>query len=229
MISNFCILGERVSGTSFANALIIQNITGLKPTVEFGHKHFYQDMNKIRRSDTSKTLFVCVVREPVKWLQSMCKTTFHADTPIRNCQDMTKFLRMEWKCIYDETSGTSQNTKQYGSEMMMERDPDTKKRFENVMKMRTSKIKHWFQIKSCVEHFVVVNLEDLQKDPEVFTRSICEAYSLRHSSKFNPIKTVRGKGKVEYKPSLYPCLSSGDESYIISQLDLDVESELGYC
>ena len=226
-ISSFCVLGERVSGTCVLVSLIARNIAGLN-RVAFKHKHFFQDMDQIRRSNTSSTLFVYVTREPVAWVHSMCKTPYHTHLSLKN-KGVSAFMRKEWYCVEDEASGVSQDSKLYGKEMLHERDPGTGERFRNVFKMRSAKIAHTLALGEMVENFVHVRLDDLQADPEGFIASICHKYSLRKNKEFSAVTTVRGKGKVVYKPTIYPSLSEDDTEYLLGELDLEAEAVLGYC
>lgn len=170
-ITKVCVLGERVSGTCFAQSLVTSN-TNLKPVSPYGHKHFFQDVDKIREDDNSDTLFVFISRDIIEWLHSFKKTTFHADKPIRNCKDMSTFLRMEWKCVFDKTSGTPETSSQYGQEMVCERNPSDGKRFENVVQMRNSKMRHFLGIEEVVSNFVHVRYEDVRDDPEKFIEDL---------------------------------------------------------
>lgn len=226
-ITKFCLLGERVSGTCMLNSLIGRNIPGLKPVV-FNHKHFFQNMDDIRRADTSGTLFIYVTREPIAWLNSMHKTPYHVHSSLKN-KDFSTFIRTEWVCVEDEASGVSQDSRRYGKEMLHERDPETGDRFHNVLAMRSSKTKHTLALSDVVENFVHVRLEDLQAHPKRFVDGICKNYGLRQSDHFEQVTTVRGKGKVKYVPSVYPELEECDTDYVVRQLDLGVESVLGYC
>lgn len=226
-ITNFCLLGERVSGTCMLGSLLAQNIPGFRPVV-FKHKLFFQDLDEIRRADTSGTLFVYVTREPIAWINSMCRTPYHAHGSLKN-KDLGTFIRAEWMCVEDAASGVSQDSRTYGKEMLHERNPGTGERFPNVMAMRSSKIEHTLALGEMVENFIHVRLHDLQSDPETFVDSICRNYSLRRSEIFTPVKTVRGKGKVVYKPTIYPELTPVDTEYVLRQLDLELEAVLGYC
>ena len=226
-INKFCLLGERVSGTCMLNSIITQNIPGLNPIV-FKHKHFFQDLDDIRRADTSEILFIFVTREPIAWLQSMSKTPYHTHHSLKN-KDMSTFIRAEWMCVEDEASGVSQESRLYGKEMMHERDPETGERFRNVLAMRTSKIKHTLVLGEMVDNFVHVRLHELQADPETFIHNICQNYNIRKCSTFSPVQTVRGKGKVVYIPTVYPELTDEDRQYVIQELDLETEAMLGYC
>ena len=226
-LRKICILGERVSGTCFVHKLIINN-TDLKSESSYGHKHFFQDYQKLCKEDTSDVLFVFVTRDIISWLSSMKHTPYHADLPIRNCTDFSKFIRMEWMCIHDKTSGLSQLDKTYGSEMMIERDPDTGNRFENVIKMRTAKIDHCMALSQVVENFIHVRYEDVRDGPEDFIKNLSEQFEIRCKPKFSPITSMRGKGKVTYTPKEYDPVSDIDQLFILENLDECSETSVGY-
>lgn len=227
MVSKFCVLGERVSGTCFLNSLPAQNVAGLKPVV-FKHKHWFQNLDDIRRADTSGTVFIYITREPISWLNSLCKTPFHVHGSLRH-KDLSRFMRTEWHCVEDESSGVSQNSRLYGKEMLHERCPETGERFANVIKMRSAKIRHTMALDGVVENFVHVALEDVQRDPELFLSTLCRMHNLRRRVEFSAVETVRGKGRVVYVPSLYPELSERDQDFIVQQLDLAAEAMIAYC
>jgi len=228
MITKVCILGERVSGTSFIQSLILSN-TKLKLDTSFGHKHFIQDIQKIKKSDTSDILFLFITRDVLEWLQSLTLNTFHADLPLRRCTDFSKFIRMEWKCIEDETSGVSQMDKKYGQEMMFERDQNTGERFTNVMKMRTSKIRHaLLDVSPNVEHFLHVQYENVRDSPHEWLTQLSEKYNFVMNRKFTPVTSVRGKGRIQYHRKEYPDISQEDTEYILQQISWEDEKYIGY-
>lgn len=227
MVARVCVLGERVSGTSFLNSLISRNVPGLKPIV-FRHKHWFQNLDEIRRADTSSVVFIYITREPISWLNSLCRTPFHAHNSLKN-KELSDFIRTQWHSVEDNSSGVSQDSRLYGSEMLHERCPETGERFQNVLKMRSAKIRHTMRLQGIVDHFMHVDLSDIQAEPELFIAALCQLHNLRRCREFIPVDTVRGKGRVLYKPTLYPELSPSDARYILQELDLGAEEMLGYC
>jgi len=227
MISRVCVIGERLSGTCFINALFSSN-TDVK-CVSYGNKHFFQDIDKIHKEYTKGTLFVFVTRDVMEWLQSFSRSPFHAPLNVRKSNDFSKFIRLEWKCIYDETYGTPRTHSDYGKEMMHERDPYTGERFENAIKMRTSKIDHCMALSKVVENFVHVRYEDARDDPEGFMRKICMDFELMCTPVFVPVTTPRGQGGSKaYIRYEYENISEDDVEYIISNIDKDTEKSIGY-
>ena len=226
-ITKVCVLGERVSGTCFVQSLVTSN-TNLKSVSPYGHKHFFQDVDNIRKADTSDTLFVFITRDIMEWLHSFKKNTFHADKPIRNSKDMGTFLRMEWKCVFDSTSGTPETSSQYGQEMMCERDPSDGKRFENVVQMRNSKMRHFLGIRDITDNFIHARYEEVRDDPQKFIEDICQRFPICPQNTFRNIDTVRGKGSVPYTKSIYPEMGPDNVDFIVLNIDFDLESLLGY-
>jgi len=227
LITRVCILGERVSGTCFIQTLLSSN-SKIKLEKSYGHKHFFQDVDMICNKDTTNVLFVFVTRDIVSWLSSMKNTPYHTDLPIRRCTDFSKFIRMEWVCIYDKTSGTSDKDKKYGTEMINERDPYTGERFENIIKMRTSKIDHCMAIGKIVENFIHVKYEDVNEDPEKFIRDLSEKFNIPTNPMFRHVKTIKGVGNSIYVPKNYPMISEDDESFIQENIDECTEKYVGY-
>jgi hypothetical protein len=228
-VTQVCVLGERVSGTCFVQSLLSEN-TPLKVVSPYGHKHFYQDTDKIRKDGekVKDTLFLFISRDLVDWLNSFKNNTFHADKPIRNCNNMSAFLRMEWKCVFDSTSGTPQTSSEYGTEMLCERNPSDGTRFQNVIKMRNSKMWHFLEIEKHVDNYVHVRYEDARDNPEDFVKAISQKFGIKTSKVFNPIDTVRGKGRVPYVRKTYPGMSAEDTKFVLDNVDVELESQLGY-
>ena len=226
-IRKFCVVGERVSGTSFLQKLFVKN-TKLSQVSPFGHKHFFQDIKLLRRTYTKDILFVFVSRDLIEWLNSLLVNTYHAHMPIRNCNDMTTFLRMEWQCVFDKTFAVKRSDPRFGKEMMFERDPIDGKRVSNVIAMRNSKMKHFLSLKNEVENFVHLKYEDLRDSPEEFLSGVCEMFEIRKNDTYLPITTVRGKGSVPYQRKVYPDISEKDLEFILENIDEELETELEY-
>lgn len=226
-IERVCVLGERVSGTSFLEKLLTEN-TSLISVLPYNHKHFFQDINLIRKSDTRDTLFIFISRDIIEWLNSFLVNTFHADKDIRKCKSMNEFIRKEWKCVFDATSGTRDTEKHFGKEMMFERNPSDGKRFSNVIQMRNAKMKHFLSLKNEVENFLHLKYEDVRDSPKEYLEGICEMFNIPMKNHYREINTVRGKGRIPYKRKLYPALSEQELDTIMENIDTDLEKELSY-
>jgi hypothetical protein len=76
MIKKYTIYGERCSGTNYLENLIDKNFD-IKITWEFGWKHFFGfNDNQLKNSDD--TLFICIVRNPVDWINSFYRELHHS-------------------------------------------------------------------------------------------------------------------------------------------------------
>ena len=75
MIKKFTIYGERCSGTNYLQNLVNDNFE-IELTWEYGWKHFFgfQD-DTLKNSDD--TLFLCIVRNPVDWMNSFFRNPHH--------------------------------------------------------------------------------------------------------------------------------------------------------
>lgn len=45
---------------------------------------------------------------------------------------------------------------------------------------------------------------------------------------FTNIDTVRGKGRVPYKTTMYPEMAAEDVDFVVMNVDFDLESQLGF-
>ena len=72
-ITRFTIYGERCSGTNYLQELIELNFD-VETTWDYGWKHFF-GFNDLLNSDD--TLFICIVRNPIDWINSLYKNKHH--------------------------------------------------------------------------------------------------------------------------------------------------------
>ena len=75
----FTIFGERCSGTNYLEQLILKNFE-IDITWKYGWKHF-SGFNNYKDSDD--VLFLCIVRNPFNWIDSLFKFKYHLANPIR--------------------------------------------------------------------------------------------------------------------------------------------------
>src|SRR5690625_4543967 len=85
-INKFAVLGERCGGTNFLQQAIGQNF-GLEITCEYGLKHYF-GFNEFKNSDN--VLFIGIVREPYKWLNSFCRSPHQVAPELKG--DRNKFI-----------------------------------------------------------------------------------------------------------------------------------------
>ena len=160
MITDFTIFGERCSGTHFVEQLIL-SIFNVNVTYKYGWKHFY-GFNSLGNSDN--TLFVGVVRDPAKWINSLYRTPHHV------CKECTtsipNFLNKEfsadpntWNCrLY-----YGPHYKFFGQD----RHIYTKQKYKNIFEMRHVKLRFLLDdVPKKVKHYILIRYEDLLSDFE---------------------------------------------------------------
>ena len=156
MLKKYTIYGERCSGTNYLQNIMNLNFN-IKLTHEYGKKHFFgfQD-EKLKKSDD--TLFICIVRNPVDWVNSLYREKYHIAKHLR--KNITDFLNKEFYSYNDKHSGLMD-----GSEIMEDRNIYTGKRYKNIFELRHTKIK-WMmeELPNKVKNYIFIKHEDLLYD-----------------------------------------------------------------
>ena len=221
MIKNIQLYGERCSGTNYLQSLIEMNFKEIPVTWQHGWKHWFPKLK-----NTKETLFIVIIRDPLDWLSSINRTPFH--TELKKLS-FSEFIRREWYSVYDSDSGFKEDHPLIGKEMIIDRDPETGKRFENVIKLRNSKNKHFLGIENKVENFAFVRYEDISGDESII-KDVAAKFNI--SLRFPEIRrTEYFKGNKTfgvYKKKEYQKISEEDRQFILSQLDIEQENKIGY-
>ena len=156
MLKKYTIYGERCSGTNYLKSIMNLNFN-IKLTHEYGKKHFFgfQD-EKLKKSDD--TLFICIVRNPVDWVNSLYREKYHIAKHLR--KNITDFLNKEFYSYNDKHSGLRD-----GTEIMEDRNIYTGKRYKNIFELRHTKIK-WMmeELPNKVKNYIFIKHEDLLYD-----------------------------------------------------------------
>ena len=156
MLKKYTIYGERCSGTNYLQNIMNLNFD-IKITHEYGKKHFFgfQD-EKLKKSDD--TLFICIVRNPVDWVNSLYREKYHIAKHLR--KNITDFLNKEFYSYNDKHSGLRDRT-----EIMEDRNIYTGKRYKNIFELRHTKIK-WMmeELPNKVKNYIFIKHEDLLYD-----------------------------------------------------------------
>jgi hypothetical protein len=156
MLKKYTIYGERCSGTNYLQNIMNVNFD-IKITHEYGKKHFFgfQD-EKLKKSDD--TLFICIVRNPVDWVNSLYREKYHIAKHLR--KNITDFLNKEFYSYNDKHSGLRDRT-----EIMEDRNIYTGKRYKNIFELRHTKIK-WMmeELPNKVKNYIFIKHEDLLYD-----------------------------------------------------------------
>lgn len=172
-LTHFTIYGERCSGTNYLESLILENFN-IELTWKYGWKHFFGFHNL---SNSDNTLFICIVRNPVDWLNSLYRDKWH----IEHYKSLRDFFTKEFYSttnIYRK-NGELTNQLKYGIltkignpiiiynkkkklEIMEDRNIFTKKRYCNIFEMRKNKLKFMIDVLPLkVKHYILVKYEDL--------------------------------------------------------------------
>lgn len=151
MVKRFTVYGERCSGTSYIEKLIIKNFNA-KLTWNFGWKHFFgfQD-DKLKNSDD--VLFVCIVRELPDWINSFYRTLHHVPHISKKTSDNEKINELLNEEFYS-TVGKN--------EIMEDRNIYTGERYKNIFELRHTKMK-WMidDLPNKVKNYIFIRHEDL--------------------------------------------------------------------
>jgi hypothetical protein len=131
----YLIFSERCSGSNVVEELVIRNF-GLSPSWVCGYKHWPNAKTDWASVDMP---LIVVSRNPIDYFKGLYRKPWHAAPGLRNLQ-FGEFIRAEWWNVYDEECRIEPGDPKYLSERMDERDPITGLRFENVCKMRSSKL-----------------------------------------------------------------------------------------
>jgi hypothetical protein len=232
------IFGERCSGTNYLESLVSTNVRNAEIGWEFGWKHFFPHGDPAAAADT---VFLVIYRHPFRWLQSLHRNPWHVAPHLRG-RSFAEFIRSEWMCVYDESSNTPPSDPRYGQEMLFERDPRTGERFANVLHLRSAKIRAWQAIGEQTPRFLFLRYEDLDAQPERALRTIQERLGLQMRRRLQIPTGYKGKmslkQRVKYAWSggtkggfqrpQYTEIAAQDQAFIVQNLDLRLEHEIGY-
>ena len=234
MIKHVQIFGERCSGTNYLKSLIEKNFTGVQITKAYGGKHWFikghhprgrtnrsTDYECIRSlSDSDDTLFTIIYRNPFDWLRSLHTSPYHAG----NHSDLTfsQFIRKPW--ISFET--TRMNP------AWPKRDDDYYfiEEAQNILQLRTLKIRHLNTLEHVVSNVSFVNYEGLTSNNELLG-NIADRFGIRLAGRPLVGETFYfggGQTKVFAAPKQYPPISEEDLDFILESLDWDLERRIHY-
>jgi hypothetical protein len=205
MIERIQIFGERCSGTNYLENLITSNFKDIEITWDYGWKHWFPE--NIDKKDNDDCLFIVLFRNPYDWLSSLHHTPWHVDKTLKDLT-FSKFIRTEWKCVYDIYSGLEE-------------------RFKNVLEMRNYKVREFLALEKKVLNYTRFRYEDLRDNPNVLKNLSIEFKLKMKDDDIAPYKNYK-KTKQTYKPPKYEPINMVDRFYIRKSLDLKQEKSIGY-
>lgn len=239
-ITHYQIFGERCSGTNFLKCLVLQNLLNddgpLIFSDEYGHKHyprwfeqpleFYNGLEKKYTFQGSENvLFIVIFRNPYDWLRSINKEPFDVAENLKSLP-FSKFIRSTWRINKKDKALKPQ----IDENPYLDCNPEDGAFFDNVMKLRTAKIKTMLEIKNRVNNIYFINYETLRDYPVDVLKEMAHIFNLQLQEHYEPVIYRRGYKKqgVLYKKKEYQAISVEDLDFINTQLDSLVENSIGY-
>jgi len=224
-IDTFIILGERCSGTHFLKYAIQNNfeITNKRIKTHFFGFNDLDYTNGIN-GDIEKTLYICLVRHPIDWIDSLFKRLHHI--PSQNKKNIESFISNEFYSIYEENN-IDENIK-IGDEIMEDRNIYNGQRYKNIFELR--KVKNDYFLKMCdkVKYFMILKYEDLRDNYENTLDYISNYFNIKKKS---PIyrTIIKYKGTYDQLYVIKKILLSNDvQKYITENVDTEQEEQIGY-
>ena len=168
-ISKYHIYGERSSGTNFLEVSLSYNFEAYDPFKEmicitdeklknYGYKHWFGNFLDLK--DTDDTLFICIVRDPIKWLKSLYNKPRYIS--LLMVENQEKFLTNEVVSAGYFYSKTKHSNNEI---LTIEVDPYTGKYYNNIFELRHKKIKWMYEdLPKLVKNYILIRYEDLIND-----------------------------------------------------------------
>ena len=165
-ITKVTIFGERCSGTNYLEEVINKNFH-INLTNDYGNKHFFC-VNDYHDKDTTNTLFIGIIRNPIYWLNSFSKELYHV--PETNRQSLTNFLFNEFYSVHDEPTDNNNQSLLNMNKQLVTSYPlnradlnyKTGFKYKNIFELR--KLKNVYLINILpqkVHNYILIKYEDL--------------------------------------------------------------------
>ena len=220
MIEYFTIYGERCSGTNFLMNAILKNFN-IAYTSKYSWKHFFGHYNFENNEEEDKTLFICIIRHPITWIDSFYKKLHHI--PEQNKENIYTFLFNEFYSINDNNV-----------EILEDRNIFTKNRYKNIFELR--KIKNYYLqniLKKKVKNYILIRYEDLRDNYDSVLNFIFNKFNLIKSEEcINNNEYIRIENYKGFQNTLFKkknvLLSKNIISLIIQNIDKEQEKNFGY-
>ena len=221
MIEHFMILSERCAGSHFVQYALLENFNIQYLKEHHKQKHFFGHENDIySQEEIDRTLLICLVREPVEWIDSFFKRLHHV--PPENKSNIDNFLKNEWYSIYEEGEIK-------GKEIMEDRNMNTKLRYKNILELRKTKNDYFLRtVKQKFKHVLILKYEDLRDDYNNTLDVIQKRFQLsKKEADYKKILRYKGTYTALYQKKTI-LISKESQEYIWSHVDAEQEKELGY-
>lgn len=219
-INKFFIFAERCSGTHFLEQAFFENFHIDYLSKNHVRRHFFGHKDDIYTPDEIETtLFVCLVRDPIEWIDSMYRSQHHV--PVENGKNIDSFLKNEWYSVYDPLYNIN--------EILEDRHLTTCERYRNIFEMRQVKHEYFLnKLKQRVKHMVIIKYEDLRDEYKNTLDFIRYKFRLNvKSHDYQPIIKYKGQGDALYCKKKVT-ISVDTINLIKRSVDVGQERLLGY-
>lgn len=216
MFNNIQLYAERHTGSTWFAKLLKQylNIEDVRP---FGHKHWFPIIGNIMFNDVNDILFIVLTRNCYDWIKAMHEKPWHCENSLKNLS-LETFIQTEWKCVWDKESQVSRNNSRFNQEIIIERNPENNLPFNNIIELRNSKNKYFFNLTNITSNVIFLQYEELLKDPGQVLANIANICKINRFQK-PTISAMKKNRKV---------ISDNVRAIINSQIDWSIENKLGY-
>lgn len=223
IISQFAVFGERCSGTNHATAWIEQNF-GWRYGPDFGWKHGAIEVPKLKKSP--HTLCVLVVRNLPDWLRSLHIKPHHLSPEMRGLP-FFDFIKRRVETIRDHTYGAAPGDRAFGELLTAEQKQG--KPFANLIRLRRHKHRLWLKQLTELPTAIVLRHEELTQEPMQAMRKLAAVCKIPPLASIKAITTYKGReGRENFAPNSYAPICEVAMQHIPSQVDWEIETQLGY-
>ncbi len=232
-IKKLHVFSERCTGSFYITDLLKNNLSLV--SAGYGHKHFppwfelpIEDFIGPRQlytfENSDDTLFVILFRNPYSWIKSFHEKPHHSDRSLHHLT-ISDFIRRPW--ILKDTDIIV--VKERKKNPYLDWDPMTKKPFENVLKLRSAKIRNFLMIKDRVKNIYFIQYETAKDHPHEVIKEVADIYGLTPDPVYKPVVYYKGdKKQGVFKPKKSEPICYDDLLFINQQLDRDLEELIGY-
>ncbi len=226
--TKFCIVGERCSGTNLAQFLVSKHFPNLRFRPEiFGWKHGFPQ--KIGYAED--TLIIVLARDVFSWIKSLYRKPWHS-TDLVQQRSFSAFIRGSWETdiLPPQHFGIEPRDAIAGRALQLDRHPITGRTFETPLDLRNVKYQSYLGLKNREVNVAIIQMETLIRDPKLFLTCLAISFDLSIRGKVQLPELILGQyNRIIPLPSPVPAeISTADTSFILQQLDLLTEAEIGY-
>lgn len=214
----YTIYGERCSGTNYLEDIMTKNFN-TQLTWKYGHKHFF-GFNDLSNSDN--TLFICIVRDVVDWVDSFFNKKHHVPYKLRN--NIKDFIDKEFSSYH-----LNPKLKNFGNEIKKDRHIYTKQRYKNLFDLRHTKLKFMIEdLPKLVKNVILIRYEDLVTDFDKTMKNIRDKGCVVKNEEDFPVNSnfyKNTEGQIYTKKKI-----SIDKNIVLNNSNLckTYEKKLGY-